>query len=60
MIEQYYTCPFCMTEVSILIDPSVTHQEYIEDCERCCRPVEFNIQTDGVNIISFDYSPLEQ
>lgn len=60
MIEQYYTCPFCISEVSILIDPSVIQQEYIEDCERCCRPIEFKIETDGEEVVSFNYTALEQ
>ncbi|MEQ8908124.1 MAG: CPXCG motif-containing cysteine-rich protein [Vicingaceae bacterium] len=55
MKEQFYTC-----QVSILVDPSIREQRYIEDCERCCRPIEFRIITDGIQIIEFDYQGLAQ
>jgi len=41
MFEHFFQCPYCWEEVSVLLDPSITHQTYIEDCEVCCRPIEF-------------------
>jgi Cysteine-rich CPXCG len=33
------TCPYCGEEVEVALDPgSGTRQEYVEDCEVCCRP----------------------
>ena len=33
------TCPYCGEVVTISIDPSGgTTQEYVEDCQVCCRP----------------------
>ncbi len=33
------TCPFCCAAVEIRLDPAGgTAQEYVEDCEVCCRP----------------------
>ena len=46
MEECFYTCPYCFTKVSILVDNSVPSQQYIEDCENCCNPVEFSISID--------------
>jgi transcription elongation factor Elf1 len=60
LLEQFYNCPFCFTEVSILVDLSIRKQEYIEDCERCCRPIEFAVETDGSQLLRFDYQGLEQ
>ncbi len=60
MIEQFYNCPFCATEVSVLLDPSIHRQQYIEDCERCCRPIEFTIESNGAEILRFDYELVEQ
>lgn len=60
VLEQEYICPFCSTNVSVLIDPSIREQNYIEDCERCCRPIEFSIITNGVELLSFNYQGLEQ
>ena len=32
-------CPHCSEPVEITLDPgSGTEQEYVEDCEVCCRP----------------------
>lgn len=32
-------CPYCGEEVEIGLDPgSGTTQEYVEDCQVCCRP----------------------
>jgi hypothetical protein len=32
-------CPYCGERIEVLIDMSVDHQEYIEDCFVCCRPI---------------------
>ena len=33
------TCPYCGAEVEITLDPGgEEEQEYVEDCEVCCRP----------------------
>ncbi|MBD3318217.1 MAG: CPXCG motif-containing cysteine-rich protein [Chitinivibrionales bacterium] len=32
-------CPYCWQSIEVLIDESVACQEYVEDCEVCCRPI---------------------
>ena len=32
-------CPYCGEAIELLIDTSVPSQEYIEDCQVCCRPI---------------------
>ena len=41
-------CPYCGEPIEILVDDSVEHQQYIEDCSVCCRPiiVEVSIGAD--------------
>lgn len=58
--EQFYTCPYCFTEVSIIVDKSVARQSYIEDCERCCNPVEFSIHVHNNKITGFNAAPTAQ
>ncbi|PXF63587.1 CPXCG motif-containing cysteine-rich protein [Kangiella spongicola] len=41
LIEKDISCPYCGENITVLIDGSVPHQEYIEDCQVCCRPIEF-------------------
>lgn len=60
MEELFYHCPYCFTEVSILADLSVSQQQYIEDCERCCNPIEFRIEAQNQMVIAFEQWPIEQ
>lgn len=46
-------CPYCGEVIEVVIDCSVEQQEYIEDCEVCCRPIVFKVIIDesGMPII---------
>jgi hypothetical protein len=39
-------CPYCGEAIDVLIDCSVPHQKYIEDCQVCCRPINFDVTVD--------------
>ncbi|VXC79230.1 Cysteine-rich CPXCG [Pseudomonas sp. 8Z] len=48
MLEtEAYACPYCGEPVETLLDLSAGDQAYIEDCPVCCRPIEFELHTDG-------------
>jgi hypothetical protein len=37
-------CPYCGQAVEIALDPgSGARQEYVEDCEVCCRPWQLSV-----------------
>ncbi|MDX1803059.1 MAG: CPXCG motif-containing cysteine-rich protein [Alcanivorax sp.] len=36
-------CPHCWEIIEVLLDPSVSEQEYVEDCQVCCRPLLFAV-----------------
>jgi len=36
-------CPYCGELFDIVVDCSVQHQCYIEDCEVCCRPINMDV-----------------
>jgi hypothetical protein len=41
-------CPYCAEEVEITLDPGGgTDQEYVEDCEVCCRPWQVFVVYDN-------------
>ena len=40
-------CPYCGQTINILIDCSVSEQDYIEDCQVCCRPISMDIHIDN-------------
>ena len=54
MEEVFFLCPSCWQRISFVVDLSVEEQSYIEDCEVCCRPLEFRYNSDGDKVTSFD------
>jgi hypothetical protein len=47
--EIWTTCPYCGEHITLLADGSVEEQQYIEDCQVCCRPmnVRVKVSADG-------------
>ncbi|MBP6534037.1 MAG: CPXCG motif-containing cysteine-rich protein [Arenimonas sp.] len=43
-------CPYCGESIDIAIDCSVGHQQYIEDCSVCCRPITITATTSEFGI----------
>ena len=41
--ENTISCPYCGEMITILVDGSVEEQQYIEDCQVCCRPIDIRI-----------------
>jgi hypothetical protein len=39
-------CPYCGERFEARVEVSAGAQEYIEDCEVCCRPIAFSIEVD--------------
>ncbi len=42
--QESISCPYCGESIEVLIDYEDTGQEYIEDCQVCCRPIIFNVE----------------
>ena len=59
VLEHSFTCPHCWSYVSMLVDPSVREQTYIEDCEVCCRPLRVHVVTERDRVVSFDAHPTQ-
>jgi len=55
MFEETIHCPYCGEVIEVLIDSSIEQQEYIEDCQVCCRPIVFKVQiiNDDVSLQVF-------
>jgi hypothetical protein len=50
-------CPYCAEEVEITLDPgSGANQQYVEDCQVCCRPwlVSVSYDEDGTAHVFVD------
>lgn len=41
LTEQTITCPYCGESIDVLLDPTDIVQQYIEDCQVCCKPINF-------------------
>ncbi|MFQ3282774.1 CPXCG motif-containing cysteine-rich protein [Reinekea sp.] len=39
--EKTIECPYCGETLEVLIDPVDAGQQYIEDCQVCCKPINF-------------------
>jgi len=39
-------CPYCGERLETRVDLTADEQSYIEDCQVCCKPIEFNIERE--------------
>ena len=44
LIEHTDQCPYCGEPLLLLLDNSVDAQNYIEDCQVCCRPINVYLE----------------
>ena len=40
-------CPYCGERLQTRVDLTADEACYVEDCEVCCRPIEFHIERDA-------------
>jgi hypothetical protein len=50
--EAQITCPFCWEDLTVLLDLSIPEQDYIEDCQVCCRPIRIAYSSESGVLIS--------
>ena len=60
MIEYYFDCPHCWENQLKMIDTSVEKQNFIEDCEVCCNPLEFDFIVVNNSLESFSVVTIGQ
>ncbi|MGF1559804.1 MAG: CPXCG motif-containing cysteine-rich protein [Flavobacteriaceae bacterium] len=60
MYEHFFQCPYCWEEISMLLDPSIGRQTYVEDCEVCCNPMEIRPKFVDFELVSFEALDIEQ
>lgn len=47
LAEKIIRCPYCDESLDVLIDPQEIGQQYVEDCQVCCKPITFQITSDA-------------
>ena len=51
---QEFNCPYCAAVASIAIEETAgRRQNFITDCEVCCRPIEIEVDIDSDGYINF-------
>lgn len=54
MLSAFIYCPYCGEQIEVLVDYSVSNQEYIEDCSVCCRPITISVESTDEEIINIE------
>ncbi|MDC9565524.1 MULTISPECIES: CPXCG motif-containing cysteine-rich protein [unclassified Pseudoalteromonas] len=58
LTEKSIGCPYCGESIEVLLDAADTGEQYIEDCQVCCKPISFVVFEDEdelkVNVYSED------
>ena len=60
MLEHHFTCPYCWQSISMFVDNTISNQEYIEDCEVCCNPIQIFAKFLDTELIDFQADSIEQ
>ncbi len=60
MLEEYFDCPYCWENQLKMVDPSVKKQNFIEDCEVCCNPIDFQISIENNEVTFFQPEKIDQ
>ena len=42
-------CPYCGELIDVVVDDSAGDQDYIEDCQVCCRPIAISVRLDDAD-----------
>ncbi|MFQ5659645.1 MAG: CPXCG motif-containing cysteine-rich protein [Gammaproteobacteria bacterium] len=50
----FISCPYCLEQIEVIVDHSAGTQEYVEDCEVCCKPITMKIRIDGEKVLDIE------
>lgn len=51
LLEARIYCPYCGEGLTVFADTSEVEQEYIEDCQVCCRPIVMMVDVNLTVIV---------
>ena len=54
MIEYFFTCPYCWERISMLLDPDMSEERYVEDCQVCCNPIQIFFKMREDEVVHFE------
>jgi len=44
-------CPYCGESFETQVDTSAGSARYVEDCQICCKPIEFSLEVDHAGLL---------
>jgi hypothetical protein len=50
----FVSCPYCGEEIEIVVDGSIEHQQYVEDCSVCCRPIVLTVTAEDGEVVAVE------
>ncbi|MFV0573329.1 MAG: CPXCG motif-containing cysteine-rich protein [Xanthomarina gelatinilytica] len=53
MQEYFFKCPYCWETLSMLLDTSQSQQDYVEDCEVCCNPIQISLKFHDTELMEY-------
>ena len=62
MIEQDYSfeCPYCGEDLNARVEAGAGRkQDFVQDCEVCCKPIQIHVEFKGNEIVEFSAVPEE-
>ena len=51
-VSESIQCPYCWQSFEIMIDTSTPSQQFVTDCEVCCRPFEVTVECRPGEVLS--------
>lgn len=51
-----FVCPWCGGQTSLDIDATFSEQDYIEDCQRCCSPIQVRVRVPEMELPQVELS----
>ena len=53
--HEHFLCPYCGRSNALSIDiTGGSNQEFVTDCETCCRPIVVSLELDGEDVMSIE------
>jgi len=50
-----FCCPSCLEHSAVSVSLTRGRQRFVEDCQNCCEPIEFDVETADGEVARFDY-----
>lgn len=52
LLEAEVPCPYCGQTCTLELDANVPSQQFVTDCEVCCRPMTVHAQCEGGELVA--------